>query len=225
MARRTDLIVVLALFCAAGLMPTALKGQDCNTNGRPDAADIACGGGNVCLDLPGSYDCNTNGTPDACDIANCQGNPACVDCDSNRIPDGCKVNTWEWRSLGNGVGDVVHFLSVHDGGLVAGGNLDTAGGAAAHKIAMWNGSDWQALGDGVGNACDACPNNAPGLAVDCSGRPRRDSFLLERFPCPSTRRRPYPNRLAQVEDPPGRARGRLAKGDTMTGVPVHIAAG
>ncbi len=67
MAGRTDLLVGLVVFSAAGALPAPLTAQDCNTNGRPDAADIACGGGNACDDLPGSYDCNGNGTPDECE--------------------------------------------------------------------------------------------------------------------------------------------------------------
>ncbi len=40
---------------------------DCNGNGRDDAEDIACGGGNTCGGIEGSYDCNENGVPDECE--------------------------------------------------------------------------------------------------------------------------------------------------------------
>ncbi len=53
---------------------------DCNSNGRDDAEDIACGLDNYCNDIAGSGDCNNNGTPDDCEIAlgaesDCDGGP------------------------------------------------------------------------------------------------------------------------------------------------------
>ncbi|MFQ5422782.1 MAG: proprotein convertase P-domain-containing protein [Phycisphaerae bacterium] len=42
---------------------------DCNQNGRDDTADIACGGGNVCNGLAGSFDCDLDGIPDDCQVA------------------------------------------------------------------------------------------------------------------------------------------------------------
>ncbi|MBI5764145.1 MAG: hypothetical protein HZA51_11525 [Planctomycetes bacterium] len=56
--------------------------KDCNENGRPDDLDIACGGGNTCNSLAGSYDCNANGTPDECE----------VDCNENGVPDDCDID-------------------------------------------------------------------------------------------------------------------------------------
>ncbi len=56
--------------------------NDCNTNGIPDACDIARGL---------SLDCNDNGIPDECDIADCPGEPWCGDCNGNNIPDECDV--------------------------------------------------------------------------------------------------------------------------------------
>lgn len=75
--------------------------RDCNTNGYPDAIDIAreysvdCDTNGIpdeCPLLVGNHDCNTNGTIDACD-ADCDldGTPnACdSDCNTNGTPDGC----------------------------------------------------------------------------------------------------------------------------------------
>ncbi len=56
--------------------------KDCNENGRPDDLDVACGGGNTCNSLAGSYDCNSNGTPDECE----------VDCNENGVPDECDID-------------------------------------------------------------------------------------------------------------------------------------
>ena len=51
---------------------------DCNSNGQPDACDIAAGT---------ALDCNANGIPDTCDIATGQS----LDCNSNGIPDTCDI--------------------------------------------------------------------------------------------------------------------------------------
>jgi len=91
---------------------------DCNVNGREDENDIACGGGNTCGGIPGSYDSNANGTPDdcqwdcnangihdPCDIdcqvtgCNVSGCGTSDDCDQNGVPDDCE------DCDGNGTGD------------------------------------------------------------------------------------------------------------------------
>ncbi|MCZ6652284.1 MAG: hypothetical protein O7D91_04575 [Planctomycetota bacterium] len=99
--------------------------QDCNNNGRKDGEDIACGGGETCGTIPGSYDCNNNGTPDECEIDMnspapgtyyCPGqcNPVCgtctglcdPDCNFNGIPDECDIASGSSPdSDGNGIPD------------------------------------------------------------------------------------------------------------------------
>ncbi len=71
---------------------------DCNTNGIPDADDIANGTSidcdidgvpDECSTADGSVpDCNANGIPDICDVAT--GDP---DCDQDGIPDSCEPDT------------------------------------------------------------------------------------------------------------------------------------
>ncbi len=91
---------------------------DCNVNSRPDSADIACGGGNTCGAIAGSYDansndipdecekdCNENGRPDDLDIT-CGGGNTCnslagsYDCNADGTPDECEADCNE-----NGVPD------------------------------------------------------------------------------------------------------------------------
>jgi hypothetical protein len=72
---------------------------DCNANSRPDDADIACGGGNTCNGIAGSYDVNSNGIPDECE-PDCNANSVpdeydisqttSADCNANGIPDECE---------------------------------------------------------------------------------------------------------------------------------------
>jgi len=71
-----DEVVVLqtASFTALGLGLGGSRGADCNTNGIPDAMDIAA---------QDSSDCNNNGIPDECDSA---------DCDGNGVPDTCDIS-------------------------------------------------------------------------------------------------------------------------------------
>jgi len=65
------------------------QAKDCNSNGRDDADDIACGLGNVCGGLAGSGDCNNNGIPDECEVPPL-GTGA--DCDANLQPDTCQTD-------------------------------------------------------------------------------------------------------------------------------------
>jgi hypothetical protein len=65
-----------------------------------------------------------------------------------------------WSSVGTGIGpgsgggySVVKTLKIADNGNVyAGGSFGRAGGTGARGIARWNGSEWTALGTGVGGA-------------------------------------------------------------------------
>ena len=71
-----------------------------------------------------------------------------------------KVARWDgvrWAALGSGIAPSasasVAALAVFDDGsgpaLYAGGAFTSAGGAAAHNIARWDGSSWSALGSGL----------------------------------------------------------------------------
>ena len=64
-------------------------------------------------------------------------------------------NGTAWSPLGagaaNGVGDAVSALALAgNGDLYVGGQFTTAGGAAANRVARWNGTAWSPLGAGVG---------------------------------------------------------------------------
>lgn len=72
--------------------------EDCNTNGIPDAEDIA-NGTSVDCDIDGIpdecstgdgsvADCNANGIPDICDV-----DAGAADCDRDTIPDSCETDT------------------------------------------------------------------------------------------------------------------------------------
>lgn len=62
--------------------------------------------------------------------------------------------TGVWSALGSGVDGIVYALAIGpDGRLYAGGEFTNAGGGAATRVAVWNGSTWAALGAGVDNTC------------------------------------------------------------------------
>src|SRR5512140_2140284 len=54
-----------------------------------------------------------------------------------------------WSALGGGLDGPVWALTVHGGGLIAGGSFLYAGGQPATGVARWDGTAWQALGDGL----------------------------------------------------------------------------
>jgi hypothetical protein len=68
-------------------------------------------------------------------------------------------NGSNWSSLGSGISapdlygvDLeVNALAVSGGTLYAGGLFTTAGGVAANSIAQWDGTNWSALGSGIGD--------------------------------------------------------------------------
>ena len=65
-------------------------------------------------------------------------------------------NGTAWSPLGtgtsNGVGSTVFALALASNGEVyVGGEFTTAGGAAANRVARWNGTSWSPLGTGVSN--------------------------------------------------------------------------
>ncbi len=70
----------------------------------------------------------------------------------------------EWSALGSGTNGQVLALAVSESGVIyAGGSFTTAGGAAANRVAMWNGTSWLPLGDGILNG------TVYALVIDSSG--------------------------------------------------------
>ncbi|MCC6320148.1 MAG: immunoglobulin domain-containing protein [Phycisphaerales bacterium] len=79
-----------------------------------------------------------------------------------------RIAQWDgsaWQGFGTGTNSTVHSLASWDADgdgpgaalLVAGGEFDTAGGVSVARIAAWNGSVWQALGQGLlGNNGQIC---------------------------------------------------------------------
>jgi hypothetical protein len=59
-------------------------------------------------------------------------------------------STVQWSPLGGGTnGTVFAMLTLPDGTLIVGGDFTAAGGVAAHRIALWNGTTWSAIGTGM----------------------------------------------------------------------------
>ncbi|MCC7303266.1 MAG: PKD domain-containing protein [Bacteroidia bacterium] len=63
---------------------------------------------------------------------------------------GCNgVARWDgnaWQPLGSGFNNDVLCLTVWNGNLIAGGDFTTADGNTCYRVAMWNGSNWSAIG-------------------------------------------------------------------------------
>jgi hypothetical protein len=59
--------------------------------------------------------------------------------------------------LGEGVGGVVQAIALEGTNVYVGGQFSTAGALTANQIARWNGSQWLALGGGLGGG------NAPAV--------------------------------------------------------------
>jgi hypothetical protein len=54
-----------------------------------------------------------------------------------------------WDTLGSGVSCCVYALAVYHSHLIAGGDIDQAGGNPINGIASWDGSSWSSMGDGL----------------------------------------------------------------------------
>ena len=66
-------------------------------------------------------------------------------------------------------------VALRDDTAVVGAYTDDHPGVGnAGSAYVFPGLNCDADGDGVPNGDDACPNNAPGLPIDCTGRPLRD---------------------------------------------------
>ncbi|MGY3089509.1 hypothetical protein ACVWYF_002557 [Hymenobacter sp. UYAg731] len=85
-----------------------------------------------------------------------------------------KWNGTAWSSLGvgtaNGVNGTVYALAVAgNGDVYAGGDFSQAGGAAANRVARWNGTAWSSLGTGTANGVGMAGNAVYALAVAGNG--------------------------------------------------------
>jgi hypothetical protein len=80
-------------------------------------------------------------------------------------------NGSNWSALGQGIaggdlnGPVVFALAGSATNLYAAGDFSTAGNEAANCVAQWNGTNWSALGDGLGGSNDFGGPEAYALAV------------------------------------------------------------
>jgi len=79
--RKALLGLMMVTVCTAG--PVWAQPQpDCNTNGVPDAMDIAG---------VGSDDCNNNAVPDECDLQVAEVGGTSADCNGDGVPDECQL--------------------------------------------------------------------------------------------------------------------------------------
>jgi len=63
----------------------------------------------------------------------------------------CVFNTCaqNWSSLGSGVNNYVHALTVYNSNLIVAGRFTIAGGNTANNIIKWNGTSWSTLSSGL----------------------------------------------------------------------------
>jgi hypothetical protein len=66
-------------------------------------------------------------------------------------------NGSSWQPLGSGFASHngsynPSALIIYNGNLIAGGMFDNAGGQSVRSVAQWNGTSWQALGNGISNS-------------------------------------------------------------------------
>jgi hypothetical protein len=96
------------------------------------------------------------------------------------VPANCiaKWNGSSWAALGSGMGGLppptydvpfIRSLAVLGNDLYAAGSFITAGGTAATNIAKWDGSNWLALGSGLGVSFGTYPPNSPVCVLAVSG--------------------------------------------------------
>jgi formylglycine-generating enzyme required for sulfatase activity len=93
--------------------------HDCNTNGLPDANEIAAGT---------AADCNNNTVPDDCDIA--YGTSS--DDDTNSIPDECEDTCSAELDLGNGV--VIELVRIPAGSFMMGSMNGVPNATPVHTV-------------------------------------------------------------------------------------------
>jgi hypothetical protein len=154
----------------------------------PFTADLGSHGGVAVLALDGDGD----GVPDMLDNCPLVYNPGQEDTDGDRIGDACDncpsvPNPDQTDTDGDGVGDVCDNCPfVYNPGQED-TDGDGIGDACDNCPLVYNPSQADLDGDGIGDACDPdrdgdgipneqdeCPDNRPGLPVDCVGRPLRD---------------------------------------------------
>lgn len=70
-----------------------------------------------------------------------------------------------WAGLGGGVDGSVFAIAGYDGAVIAGGNFQNAGGAAASRVARWNGEQWEGLSGGTNGTVYAMVSSGPDLYV------------------------------------------------------------
>lgn len=70
-----------------------------------------------------------------------------------------------WGGLGGGVDGSVFAIAGYDGVVIAGGNFQNAGGAAASRVARWNGEQWDGLSGGTNGTVYAMVSSGPDLYV------------------------------------------------------------
>ncbi len=72
---------------------------------------------------------------------------------------------WDPRFLASGINNAILDLAWDGSNLYAGGNIATAGGVAASRIAQWDGATWSPLGSGVDSSVLALVSDGSNLYV------------------------------------------------------------
>ncbi len=83
------------------------------------------------------------------------------------------IAVWDgsvWSGLGSGLTGcatcgALAVLPMTNGQIVAGGEFSFAGGSSANRIALWNGTGWQALGTGVNASVESLIESANGEII------------------------------------------------------------
>ncbi len=75
------------------------------------------------------------------------------------------INAQSWNPVGTGLSPEPGCMAVYNGNLYVGGYITNAGGVPVNTIAMWDGTNWSAVGSGITGAVNSSNPEIYAMAV------------------------------------------------------------